>query len=517
MPFVQVNDIKMHYQIYETDSEKNLDTVVLIHGMGLNMELWESMIPFLIKNYKVVIFDVRGHGETERGKEEIKWSTFIEDMKVLFESLNLETFHLIGHAFGANLAIKYSIYFKEKVKSIVCISVPAFYPKKTALTMIEGRKKLASDGSMLALAQSMAKGISSESNDSIIFQKIVNAYCKVSPETYFQVFELYMNEPPIADISNIVHRTLSLVGDQDPIYITANTLTSKLLKNSRLLIVPNSSNAAFIDQPQITSGWIHEFIMNPFAHKVSYLSIEDEGSAEQVMEYFFEIFEAGTKKLEASNTIQVDFLSSFRVEINGLEKLEGWNQRYAKSLFIFLTFNQTTTREQICDALFPELPLKQAMKNLKVYLNYLKKLVEVENDLKPILMMDKEHIALRGSIRSDVIKLKNDLRSIQIEDNPQLKKKRCKEVLSSLPDTLLPGLYDDWIIRYRNELENQIVEVAKEAAELEEGQGEYQESIYYLNIALKYQPDNEWLYDHSIGLYEKMKQIMSEKRNKSLK
>lgn len=512
MPFIQVRDINMQYQIYEADPKSTADTLVLIHGVGLSTDLWEPMIPFLIQNYRIVTLDLRGHGETERGIEEIKWSTFIEDLNRLFELLHLQSVHFVGHGFGANLAIKYSILFGEKVKRVVCISLPAYYPKKTAATLIEGRKNMTSGGSMLALAQTMAKGITNELNDSMIFQKVVNAYCKTSPNTYFQIFDLFLNEPPFDDISLLSHPTLSMVGDQDPLYITSNTLTSKLLKNSRLLIVPKSSNATFIDQPSLTAEWIHDFLNSPIEHRVSYLNIENEESAEEVMEYFFDIVEEGINKLEAANTIQVDILSSFKVIINGTEKMDGWNQRYAKSLFLFLTFNQTTTREQICDALFPEVPLKQAMKNLKVYLNYLKRLVEVEDGVQPILMMDKEHVALRGSIRSDVIKLKNDLRKIQIEDNPLLKKKLCKEILSSLPDTLLPGLYDDWIISYRSDLENQIVELVKEVADLEEEQGNFQESVSLINVALKYQPENEWLYDRSINLYKKMKQAMSKKR-----
>lgn len=512
MPFVQINDIKMHYQSFKADSENAIDTLVLIHGVGLSMEVWEPIIPLLIKNYNVVIFDIRGHGETERGESEIKWSTFIEDMSLFFELLHLKSFHLIGHGFGANLAIKYSFVNESKVKSIVCISLPAYYPKKVITTIVEGRKKMTSDGSMLALAQNMARGITNEPHDSITFQKVVNAFRKIAPLTYFQIFDLFINEPPSADLGRVSHRTLSMVGDQDALYITSNTLTSQLFKNFRLLIVPKSSNATFIDQSKITSEWIHDFITNPSMHKSSYLCIENEESAEEIMEYLYAIYEEGINKLEATNTVQVDFLSSFRVSINGTERVDGWNQRYAKSLFLFLIFNQTVTREQICDALFPEIPLKQAMKNLKVYLNYLKRLVDSEDIVKPILMTDKEHIALRGSVRSDVLKLKNDLNKARIEENPQMKKKLLKELLSYLPDILLPGLYDDWINHCRSELENHIIELAKEVSEIESDNGNYQESIYFLNFALKYQPDNEWLYDKSIDLYEKLKRTMSEKR-----
>ncbi|WP_054023775.1 alpha/beta fold hydrolase [Bacillus sp. FJAT-28004] len=511
MPFVQVNDINMHYQIYH--SEFALDTLVLVHGLGLNMDLWEPVIPFFIKNYKVVIFDIRGHGKTERGESTLSWDLFIEDIYELFEQLQLKSVHLLGHGFGANLAIKYSLNHKEQIKSLVLLAVPAFYPKKSIDALIDRRKQLSSSGSMLPLAQSMAKGITMEPFDSYLFQKIVIAYTMVSPETYFQVLDLYWVSPPGKDFELMSHPALSLVGAHDPLYLTSYTVTSRILIKTRLLVMPHSSNAVFIDQPELTFKWINEFIINPPVERDNYAPLE-KGSPEHVMSYFHEVYEEGIKKIESLEIIQIDFLSAFRVTINGEEKLDGWNQRYAKSLLLFLTFNQTATREQICDALFPDVPLKQALNNLKVYLNYLKKLIETVESSKSILMLDKEHVALRGSIRSDVLNLKNELRKAQIEENPQLKLKVSKEILTSLPETLLPGLYDDWINHYRNKLENQIVKVAKEAAEIEKDQWNLQSSIYFLNIALKYHPDDEWLYDQSIEMYEKLKRGVSEQKSK---
>lgn len=150
-------------------------------------------------------------------------------------------------------------------------------------------------------------------------------------------------------------------------------------------------------------------------------------------------------------------------------------------------------------------------------MNYLKKLIEIDESSKSILMVDKEHIALRGSIRSDVLKLRNDLLKAQIEQNSDFKLRISREIFNSLPDILLPGLYDDWINRYREKLENQIVELAKEAAEIEKAHGNFQNGIYFLNTALKYHPDDEFLYDQSIELYEQLKQEVRDQKSRNYK
>ncbi|RAI97060.1 pimeloyl-ACP methyl ester carboxylesterase [Paenibacillus pabuli] len=502
MSFVQVKDIKMHYQIYK--SQYAMDTLVLIHGVGLSMELWEPILPYFLHNYHVVIFDLRGHGETERGTSDFSWELFVDDINKLMNLLHLESFHLIGHGLGATLTMKYSQKYKEKVKNIILLAVPAFFPRKSIDALIESRKVLSRSGSMLPLAQNMAKGITMEPSDSSIFQKIVNAYSMVTPETYFQIFDLYLDTPPNGDFEFITHPTLSLVGVHDPIYLTSYTLSSKLLIQTRLLVVPHSSNAVFIDQPKLTAEWIHDFIQKPVLVRSNYGSFESNGAV-SVMDYFHEVYEIGINKLGKQTIIQVDFLTAFRVSINNEYIWDGWNQRYAKSLLLFLTFNQTTSREQICDSLFPEVPLKQALNNLKVYLNYLRKLIEIDESNNSILMTDKEHVAIRGSLRSDVLKLNSDLQKAQIEKSNDFKLNLCKEIFNSLPETLLPGLYDDWINLYRDKLENQIVDLAKEVAEIERDRGNLQSSIYFYNVALRYHPEDEWLYDETILLYEQLK------------
>lgn len=86
------------------------------------------------------------------------------------------------------------------------------------------------------------------------------------------------------------------------------------------------------------------------------------------------MFYQSSEKLESTLQLKVQLLSSFRVHLNNVEKIDGWNQRYAKNILLYLIFHPTCTREQICDALFTSTPLKTALTNLKVYLNYLKQL-----------------------------------------------------------------------------------------------------------------------------------------------
>ncbi|GLX66436.1 alpha/beta fold hydrolase [Paenibacillus glycanilyticus] len=288
MSFIQVRNIPFHYHIDHSNS--SMETIVLIHDLGLNQEVWEPFLPHLKEHYRVVKLDLRGHGRTGQGHEPVSWELLIQDLFGFLTQLELGPVHLLGYGFGATLAVKFSLQHSDLVKSLVLLSVPAFMPKGTISSIIESRMQLTSKGSMLTLAESLANGISKLSTDHALYNKLVSAYMAVAPATYFQMLELFAKDPVNEDFAHLTHPTLVLVGADDSIYLTSNALSSQLLMHSTLIVVPDASNALFIDQPRFTFEEVDQFIKDPSAVKTDYASFECY-VAKYVMEYFNDAFE----------------------------------------------------------------------------------------------------------------------------------------------------------------------------------------------------------------------------------
>lgn len=288
MPLVQVRDIPVNYMIHNSDSAG--ETIVFIHGLGLNQEVWEPVLPYIRENYRVVLFDLRGHGGTGRGEAPISWSLFIHDLHDLLTRLELGPVHLLGHGFGASLAVKFSLQHAELVKSLMLLSTPAFLPRKTVESIIHSRKQLTDKGSMLELAESMASGICRLSAEHAFYPTVVSAYLSIAPETYFEALELYAAGPVNEDFARLAHPTLALVGAEDSISLASNALSSQLLMHSSLIVVPDASNTLFIDKPAFMSQRLREFIEDPASVVTDYASFECH-VAKYVMKYFNDAYE----------------------------------------------------------------------------------------------------------------------------------------------------------------------------------------------------------------------------------
>lgn len=62
--FLTLRDGKRMY--YETHGEPEKGTVLLIHGLGADHEMWKPQIErYPEKEYRVIVPDVRGHGKTD--------------------------------------------------------------------------------------------------------------------------------------------------------------------------------------------------------------------------------------------------------------------------------------------------------------------------------------------------------------------------------------------------------------------------------------------------------------------
>ncbi len=100
-------------------------TLVFIHGLSDNLLYWEVLTASLRNDYQVLRVDLRGHGESELGDEEITIDTYVNDLNDLLEELDMSNVNLIGFSLGGAVALDFAVKYSQKVDSMVLMS--SFY------------------------------------------------------------------------------------------------------------------------------------------------------------------------------------------------------------------------------------------------------------------------------------------------------------------------------------------------------------------------------------------------------
>ncbi len=81
--------------------------LILIHGGGMNRRMWDPHVPELARDFTVVTFDVRGHGQSGRPArpEDYTMDRYVEDLHRLADAVRAERFSIWGFSLGASIGI----------------------------------------------------------------------------------------------------------------------------------------------------------------------------------------------------------------------------------------------------------------------------------------------------------------------------------------------------------------------------------------------------------------------------
>jgi pimeloyl-ACP methyl ester carboxylesterase len=124
----------LHVAVHEWGGE-DAPALVLLHGGGLSSAEWTELAPRLATARRVVAFDARGCGESDRDPE-LRYGvrTIADDLERVRSFLGLARFALAGHSFGAVAACIYAAEHPDVVTRLVLIDGgPADHTRPSSL------------------------------------------------------------------------------------------------------------------------------------------------------------------------------------------------------------------------------------------------------------------------------------------------------------------------------------------------------------------------------------------------
>ncbi|GAB3232203.1 alpha/beta hydrolase [Algoriphagus aestuariicola] len=272
------NGAKLHYRIFGTG-----DPLLLINGgPGMSSEGMADLAQRLAQDNAVIIYDQRGTGLSEvpaLDENHINIKKMIEDIEVLREHLEIESWIVLGQSFGGMLAYFYAAKHPKRVKA-----------------MIQSHSAGMSDMGLF-LSSNPAKNLSKEELDSLLFfeakikagdssevnlrnfaeartsaylyrddDEMVNKMARAMLSASSRIKQLVMVDVLSNGLSaeNKMKRfrkpVLLLQGEYD-IFMEQLILDAhQTLKNSKMLILPDCGHWGWIEQPNLYFGEIEAFL-----------------------------------------------------------------------------------------------------------------------------------------------------------------------------------------------------------------------------------------------------------------
>lgn len=98
------------------------EPLVLIHGLGDDHRAWRRALPDLALRHRVILYDLRGHGESTLGNADRSLRQLGDDLVALLDAVGLESADLAGFSLGGTIAMRVAIDHPERVGSLVLVA-----------------------------------------------------------------------------------------------------------------------------------------------------------------------------------------------------------------------------------------------------------------------------------------------------------------------------------------------------------------------------------------------------------
>ena len=114
MPFAGVNCIDINYAV-----EGHGKPLVMIMGLGGDLSGWKHQVPVFSKHYKVITFDNRGIGMSDKPQGPYSPALMAEDTVRLMDFLKIEKANILGISMGGLIAQEIAINYPERIIKLV--------------------------------------------------------------------------------------------------------------------------------------------------------------------------------------------------------------------------------------------------------------------------------------------------------------------------------------------------------------------------------------------------------------
>lgn len=252
MPIAKVNGIELYYEAHGQGYP-----AVFLHGFSGTVNSWQPQVPVLSQEYQFIIYDARGHGQSESPPSPDHYSAdiVVEDLFQLLETLKIERAVVGGLSMGGYESLRFYLAHPEMVTALILMDTGPGY-RNPARREEWNRQQ--------------------EENANLLETQGIEAYADRAP-TYTARERLLKQNPiglanmarkvvaqhdsrVIESLGEIKVPTLVLVGENDTPFLAATEYMSKTIPQAQRAVIPNAGHSANIDNVEAFNEAVLDFL-----------------------------------------------------------------------------------------------------------------------------------------------------------------------------------------------------------------------------------------------------------------
>jgi 3-oxoadipate enol-lactonase len=254
---------------YSDEGPAEAPIVIFIHGFPLNKTMWDSQLEALNDEYRVIAYDIRGHGGSDAGCEDFSMELFASDLIAFMDCLKIKKSVICGLSMGGYIALHAIGNFPGRFDALIlcdtqCIADTSLV-RGNRLAAIENIRKTGLEDYAHESIKNLFAPVSLLSKENEIDRvrgMIVNT---PKQSIYNTMHALAIRKDTSSILMGIKKPVLILVGEEDKITPPGMSESMhKKINGSQLSIIENAGHLSNMENPFEFNYQIRKFISSVY-------------------------------------------------------------------------------------------------------------------------------------------------------------------------------------------------------------------------------------------------------------
>jgi 3-oxoadipate enol-lactonase len=258
MDFIELDSVALRYEL----SGKGDRTLVLVHEMGGSLESWDEVAPRFAGSRRVLRYDTRGAGLSQKARGELGLDMMAGDIAALLDALKITgKVALAGVAVGGAIALHFAARYPERASAVAVGSPATGISPDRRLAALERLARIEADGMASVVEDAMLNGYAPElRGNAQRFERFRARWLGNDPASYATIWRMLANAEMQDELSKLRCPVLVIGGSLDrvrpPPFAQA---VAKTIPGARYVELRTGHYMA-VQTPDLISDCIDEFL-----------------------------------------------------------------------------------------------------------------------------------------------------------------------------------------------------------------------------------------------------------------
>ena len=239
MPKIDRDGVKLHYEVHGSGP-----ALILTHGYSSTSAMWEGQIGALSKHHQLVLWDMRGHGQSDYPDDPSAYSEAhtVADMAALLDEVGARHAIVGGLSLGGYMSLAFYRAHPGRVRALLIIDTGPGFKKDDARAAWNRR---AHDTGDRFEREGLAVLKSASRERSTVSHRDAAGLAHAARGMLTQRDARVIESLPDIEVPSLV-----VVGADDAPFLAASDYMAAKIPGARKVVIPAAGHAVNIDQPQ---------------------------------------------------------------------------------------------------------------------------------------------------------------------------------------------------------------------------------------------------------------------------